>query len=455
MLVPIGLSLALALAATPPAPLLPHPIRVEHLDNGFTWVTIPFDSPGVVAYFTLVRAGSRDEVEPGKSGYAHLFEHLMFRGTEKVSAEEYERRMQALGADTNASTSPDYTLFVPSAATDALPELVALDADRFQHLSYARAAYVDETGAVLGEYNKSAASPRLPMQEALRELAFTRHTYGHTTLGSKRDVVAMPGAYDYSRAFWRRFYTPDDCVLFVAGDFDAAKVSELVHREYGSWTGKRAATHVPVEPEQTAPRFRALTWKAPTPPRLLEGFRIPAGGVSLADDAALMVAASVALGESSPLYQRLVVAEQKVLDLSFGPELSRDPGLLTVSARLGAGTSFDEVIAAVDAALASVGRGEATAAQVEAVQRHLLNAQAVGLQTPQAVAGALARWTAVTGDPGSFEAYVAALAAVTPSDVARAARTHLIPAHRSVVTLARAPVAAGDQAHDAAHRGAK
>ena len=398
MLTPLGLTLALQLspapvsAAGPPAPsapttVVPGPIKVERLDNGFTVVFVPFASPGVVAYFTLVRAGSRDEVEPGKSGYAHLFEHLMFRGTAKVSAQDYERRMQALGAENNAFTSSDFTLYIPMIASAAIAELVPLEADRFEHLAYSGAAYKDETGAVLGEYNKNAASPMLPMEEALLALAFTRHTYGHTTLGWKRDVEAMPGAYTYSRSFFRRFYTPDDCTLFVVGDFDAAKVSELIHTEYSGWTGKRAETRAAVEPEQTAPRSRALTWKNPTAPRLVVGFRVPAAR-DLRDTAAIAVAGSLVLGTSSDLYQRLVVKEQKVIDLSFDPDdaLFRDPGLLSFDAKLKPSTSFDEVVGAVDDAFAQVSRGQAPAEKVDAVRRHLTNALVLRLETPDAVA---------------------------------------------------------------------
>jgi len=442
----LGLSLlsapvpvAHAAAASPPSapPLLAQPLRVEKLANGLRMVLVPFDSPGVVAYYTLVRAGSRDEVEPGKSGYAHLFEHLMFRGTATVSAHAYEEKMQALGADNNAFTTNDFTLYVPVLSSSAIADIVALDADRFQHLSYTRPAYKDETGAVLGEYNKVASSPALPMEEALGALAFTRHTYGHTTLGWKRDVQAMPGAYDYSLSFFRRFYTPDDCTLFVVGDFDAAKVTELVRAAYAGWTGKRAETHAPVEPEQTSPRERALTWKSPTAPRLMEGFRIPAAAANLRDTAALAVAGSLVLGDSSELYRRLVIDEQKLIELGWSADdmLSRDPGLLTFEAKLKPGTSKDDIVRAVDDAFATVGRGEASPEKIDAVRRHLANAMVLELQTPQAVAGALARWTALTGDPASLQAYADALAAVTPEDVARVTRTQLVPAHRNVVTL--------------------
>jgi zinc protease len=421
------------------------PPTVDKLDGGLTLVTLPYDSPGTVAYFTLVRAGSRDEAEPGKSGYAHLFEHLMFRGSEKIPAAEYERRMQAMGADNNAFTTGDYTLFIPTLPKESLPELVQIEADRFMHLSYAESAYKDETGAVLGEYNKTASSPTLAMEEALRSIAYTVHTYGHTTLGVKRDVLAMPGAYDYSRAFFRRFYTPDDCTIFAVGDVDRKTILDLVKTAYAGWRGHRAATAAKVEPEQTSQRSRAILWKGPTLPRWIEGFKIPATPASMVDAAALAVVEALTFGESSELYQRLVVEEQKVVELSADPEdlVNRDPGLFTVSAKLKPQTSFDEVTRAVDLALAKVARGETPEETLLATRSHLVHALALSLQTPQAIAMALAEWTAVTGDVHAFEAYRKALAAVTPEDVARVAKTYLVPARKNLVTLT-GPLPKGD-----------
>ena len=433
-------TLLAAFVATPraAADLFAAPPTVDKLDNGLTLVTLPYDSPGTVSYFTLVRAGSRDEVEPGKSGYAHLFEHLMFRGSEKIPAAEYERRMQALGADNNAFTTSDFTLFIPTVPKDSVPELVRIEADRFMHLSYTESAYKDETGAVLGEYDKTASSPTLGMEEALRALAFTVDTYGHTTLGVKRDVLAMPGAYEYSRAYFRRFYTPDDCTIFAIGDIEHAEVLALVKTAYAGWSGKRATTPTRVEPEQTSPRGRSLSWKGPTLPRMLEGFKVPRAGASMADTAALAVVAALAFDESSELYQRLVVQEQKVVELAADREelLSLDPGLFTISAKLKAGTSFDEIARAVDDALAKVATGETPEGRLDATRSHLVQELVLSLQTPQSVGIALAQWTAVTGDIHALESYAKALAEVTRADVARVAKAYLVPARKSLVTLA-------------------
>jgi zinc protease len=269
-----GLLMASAPSATALVPFPQRPVT-ERLPNGLTVVHVPWDSPGMVAYYTLVRVGSRDEVEPGHSGFAHLFEHMMFRGTERMPAAEYERRIQALGADNNAYTTQDFTLYTVTAPASALDEVVAIEADRFQHLSYDEEQFKTETGAVLGEYHKSASHPFLRMWEALSEMAFKRHTYGHTTLGYLRDIEAMPGRYAYSRRFFRRFYTPDNTTLVVAGDVDRAELMARVREHYGGWRGRRHRTRIPSEPEPARGAVRHIEWEGTSPPRILMGYRTP------------------------------------------------------------------------------------------------------------------------------------------------------------------------------------
>ena len=163
----------------------------------------------------------------------------MFRGTDAVSAEEYVRQIQSLGAEDGATTTRDMTLF-ERAPSDALGALVKLNADRFQHLHYAADKYKDEAGAVLGERNRSFANPQASMEEALLSLAFRQHSYGHTTTGSKRDVEDMPNQVEHARDLFRRYYTPDDCVLIVVGDFDRDRTLAAIKDAYGGWRGTRA-----------------------------------------------------------------------------------------------------------------------------------------------------------------------------------------------------------------------
>src|ERR1051325_6400432 len=139
--------------------LFPYAYFVDDLPNGLRLVTVRTDYPNMVALYIVVRAGSRDEVEPGKSGYAHLFEHLMFRGSEHYTPEQRDAIMKRAGADTNASTNQDRTTYYVVFSKEDLDEVFKAEADRFQRLKYAEPAYKTESLAVLGEYNKNSSAP--------------------------------------------------------------------------------------------------------------------------------------------------------------------------------------------------------------------------------------------------------------------------------------------------------
>jgi len=444
---PVVVPLALALSLSPltlAGEVLPSAPTVDTLPNGLRVVTVAWPSPGIVAYYTLARVGSRDEIEAGKTGFAHLFEHLMFRGTESVPAAEYERRIQAMGADNNAFTTNDYTLYTLTAPRDALRDVVRLEADRFQHLSYSESVFQTETRAVLGEYNKTASSPELPMWEALADLAFRAHPYGHTTLGRLADIEQTQQHYAFSREFLRRYYTPDNCVVFAVGDVDRAEVVELVRAQYAGWTGRRDTPAIPVEPEQTESRTRHLTWPSAIAPKMFIGWRVPAYRGASRDTAALRVLYELAFGPSSDLYQRLVVREQKLLSFADnGLDLWRDPGLVVLDAELRDGVTFDEISSAVTEELARVASGNAPAARIEEVKSHVRFGMQVELETPDDVATLLAQYTALEGDVAGLDTFVTRIGEVTAEDVARVARELLTPAHRSTVTLAAGAPAGG------------
>jgi zinc protease len=418
--------------------------EVERLPNGLTVVTARWPSPGIVAYYTMVRVGSRDEVEEGHSGFAHFFEHMMFRGTERTPQAVYDRTLQGFGADNNAFTTSDYTCYTITAPSAALPTLVELEADRFQNLSYSEDVFRTEAGAVRGEYQVWSSNPFQPMYEALSEMAFTRHTYGHTTIGYLRDIEAMPTRFEYARRFFRRYYTPDNTFLIVVGDFDRDALLAKVRQEYGGWRGRRDQPRIPVEPEPTQGARRDLPWRGATPPRLFAGWRIPAfepadprrRAEGLRETAALQIVHDLAFDESAPLYQRLVVQERRLLELgSSGGDHSRDPGLFMASATLAPGQDFDVIIDAIQAELARIAAGEMPAERVRAVQQHLRYAQAMALETPSSAAGFLAEMLAVSGRIEAIDDYLQALADLSPEDVARVAGRYLVPTRRFVVTL--------------------
>src|SRR5438045_2373739 len=220
MLLALLVAAPLALPAPSSSKAFPYPVETHALPNGLRLLFIPYASPGLVAYYTLMRVGSRNEVEKGRSGFAHFFEHMMYRGTKKHSSQDYNDTVTRLGLNTNAFTSEDMTVYHLYGPAKALPTVIEYEADRFQNLDYDEAAFRTEAGAILGEYIKSASNPEQKMEESMMETAFTRHTYAHTVIGYLNAIQDMPAGYQYSREFFRRYYTPDNATAAIAGDVD-------------------------------------------------------------------------------------------------------------------------------------------------------------------------------------------------------------------------------------------
>src|SRR4051794_34179322 len=240
--------------------IFPYAYGQEDLPNGLRLITIPTDYPNIVSLFIVVGTGSRNEVEPGKTGFAHLFEHLMFRGTAEYPPEKYTGTLKVAGAASNAFTSSDLTAYHTTFSKDDLPTVLSMEADRFQHLDYPEAAFRTETLAVLGEYNKNSANPSQQLYETLRATAFKTHPYSHTTMGFLKDIQAMPEGYAYSREFFSRYYRPEYTTIIVAGDVNAKRVRSLVDERWGSWKRGSLNPQIPAEPAQDGPRRAHIDW---------------------------------------------------------------------------------------------------------------------------------------------------------------------------------------------------
>jgi zinc protease len=413
----------------------PFPVHEKTLANGLRVYVVSYDSPGLVAYYSIVRTGSRNEVEPGKSGFAHFFEHMMFHGTETYPQDKYNAAIKAMGADSNAFTSDDLTVYHILAGKAALPKIVEIESDRFQHLTYQEPEFQKEARAVLGEYNKNASNPLEKMTEVLYDNAFTTHTYKHTTMGFVKDIESMPNEMGYSRTFFERYYRPSNVVLLIVGDADPEATFALVEKVYGGWKDGSAQPKVPVEPAQTKEKRAEIKWPGPTLPMLLAGYHVPAFSTTNVDLPALDVLAELLFAERAPLYKRLVIKEQKVESMSGGAEPHVDPNLFVVLARIKKAEDTGYVEKAIDDEIARIAKEGVDEKTLGEVLSHVKYAFAAQLSTADKAAVTAASFIALTGELSSINKYFTLYDKVTPADVKRVAQKYFQPTNRTTVTL--------------------
>jgi len=419
--------------------VFPFPYSIDDLPNGLRLVTVPTGLPNIVALYIVVQTGARNEIEAGKSGFAHLFEHMMFRGTDKYPPEKREEVWQAAGAQTNAYTSDDRTVYHEVFAKEDLDKMLAVEADRFQNLKYAEEAFKTETRAVLGEYNKNSSNPFYKVEEAMQDAAFSRHTYKHTGMGFLRDIEDMPNQYPYSLAFFDRWYRPEYTILSVTGDVDRAATLAMVQRYFGGWKRGGYKADIPAEPPQTEPKTTHVNWPTPTLPLVTVAFKAPAYDDEAKDSAALDLALFQAFSENSDLYRRLVIEEQKVDVLQ--PENSDhvDPYLFAVTARVKTAADTDNVQKQILEAYETLRNNLIAAAQLEEVKSHLRYEFALGLNSTARVAQTLAPFLSLRRTPETINKRYALYRAINPQDVQAAARKYFIPQARTIATLSHKP----------------
>ncbi len=430
-------------AADAPAKVFPYPYTEEDLPNGLRLVTIPTDFPNIVSVYIVVQTGSRNETEAGKTGFAHLFEHLMFRGTEKFPTEKYQQVLKRTGAASNAFTSDDLTAYHTTFSKEDLPEILAMEADRFQNLKVSPEAFKTETGAVLGEYNKNSSDPSQKLNEVLRDTAFDRHTYKHTTMGFLKDVQDMPNQYEHSLQFFARYYRPEYTTIIVTGDVNPKQVRALVDQSWGKW--KRGSYHadIPVEPEQKGARENHVAWPSDTLSWVAVAYKGTPYTDTQKDSAALDALATLAFSSSSDLYQKLVIREQKVDALGAYNPFRVDRNLFTIRARV---KKQEDVPYVRDEILATVKRFQtelATAEKLEAIKKRERYQFVLGLDNSEAVAQAVTSFVALKRTPATIDRIYDMHAQLTPEDVREATRKYLVESGRTIVTLTGPPEGAG------------
>jgi zinc protease len=431
------LSLSLLQAADS---IFPYPHEELTLDNGLRAILIPMRNSSLVSYVTFVHTGSRDEVEPGKSGFAHFFEHMMFRGTEKYPSDVYAKIIADMGADTNAFTSYDYTVYYLHFPPSYAEKIVELESDRFMNLKYTLPEFQTEAKAVLGEYNKSVADPFFQLEERLNDTAFEKSTYKHTVIGFLKDIEDMPNQFNYSRTFFDRFYRPENCVLILSGNFDPTQAKSWIRKYYSPWKkGSYRAPSIP-EPKQQQQKTVVVDYKGETLPILVVAYKAPELATNSKDFAAMNLTAELAFGETSALYEKLVLTDQKA-DLLFAQYYaSRDPYLFSIYARLKKEQDFQQVQSAIDSTVEQLKAGPPDAQKLADLKSNRKYGFLMSFDTSKSIASGLYNGNpayialaleGVTGVDRLFDTYQS----VTPQDIQQAANKWFVNNQRTIVTL--------------------
>lgn len=416
--------------------VFPYQYKVDDLPNGLRVVTVPTDYANLVSVYTVVQAGSRNEVEKNRSGYAHFFEHLMFRGSENYAPGRFDEVMKKAGASSNAYTSDDRTVYHETFAKEDLDEVLRLEADRFQRLKFSQEQFKTEAGAVLGEYNKNSSAPTSKMYEVLRETAFGTHTYSHTTMGYIADIKDFPNNYDYAMQFFKRFYRPENATIIVVGDINQTDVLNKIKQYYGSWQRGDYRQQIPVEPMQDKARSQHIDWASQTLPYVMVAYRAPAFSETEKDKAALDLLSAIAFGENSDIYQKLVLKEQKAVFVAPDAENHIDPELFTVTAQVKDVKDLNEVRDEIVKTFKRFASEKISQKQLDETRSRNRYGFSLAMNSNDAIAGMLAAFVALRRSPQTIDKIFALYDSITPEDVRFYAEKYFKDNNQTVVTLA-------------------
>ena len=452
--------LLLLLTLATPAPVFPqffpYNVAKKTLKNQLDVVVIETpEFKHVLSYNTLVLAGARNEIEAGKTGLAHLFEHILFRHRWKGEANGYDHAINRIGAFNNGWTDFDVTYYHPLTFTSRLfphqgePGLPQLEADRFQHLDFDEGIFKTEAGAVFGEYRRGASNPGLKIRERLLSLMFPEHSYGHTTIGYLEDVKDMPNEHQAALEFYRTYYRPNNVVLIVSGDVRSEQIFSLAEELYGNWKPAPLPS-IPVQGAAPGPKREHLTWEADVPPRISYAYRMPAFQPASVEGAVGQLLPELLAGETSPLYQLLRYEKKTASQLSVysGGYESFDPRHLALSSTLfkdqyrAKGTVYlDHVIDDMKNAFealqnfSQVPNASKTLEELKGKYRYDLLAM---LDSPSNIAMQFAWYYRFQRSPKVLDLLADAIQALQPADIDAFASRHFLEKNRVIVTMAPA-----------------
>ncbi|NQZ06267.1 MAG: insulinase family protein [Algicola sp.] len=411
------------------------PYLTEELDNGLRIIIVKTDYPDVVAVSIPVSTGSRNEIEQGKTGFAHFFEHMMFKGTPDYPQEEYDKILKNAGVDNRASTSDDYTHYRTVFSKEHLETMLMLEADRFQNLQYSESQFKTEALTVKGEYLKNNASPVRKLLAASRDLAFTKHTYKHTTMGFFEDIEAMPDQLDYAKTFFDRFYKPEKVSIIVAGDVDPKQTLKWIKKYWGDWKRGDYVADIPKEPKQTQAKYKHLKFDGMPGHWVMQSYHGPSFNPRHKDKPAVDLMAELYFSSTSDIYQKLVVETQKASQLwTYFPD-RKNPHLLYISAKVDKAEDLDFVRTEIAKTLAKARTELVDEDKLAKLKSNLKYSFANGLDSSSSIARTLAGYVHFNRDAQTVNRLYSMVDRITAQDIKKAANRYFIDANRTTISM--------------------
>ncbi len=388
--------------------------------------------------------GSRNE-RKGRTGFAHLFEHMMFKGSENVGPGEHFMLIFNNGGNMNGTTNKDRTLYYETLPTNQLDLGLFLEADRMRSLAITKENLDNQRNAVqeerrLGVDNQAYGHT----YEAIDSLAYDNFAYQHSVIGSMTDLNAA--SVEDVKAFFRTYYAPNNAVLAIVGDVKTADCLAKVKKYFESIPSQEPPPDVDMtEPPPSGERRLVLEDALARLPEVDISYVVPPS--SSADDDALTVLANVlGSGRSSRLYEQVVRQQQLASSVSAYKGESRGPGLFQISVSVAPGKSAADAEQAVYAEIGKLVKAPPEGWEIDKAHASVRRSVVSGMQSSLNRAVLLSQYALFYNDPGRINTRAARVAAVTAADVQRVARKYLTPENRSVVTTNPKP--AGSQGGD-------
>jgi len=393
------------------------------LDNGLRVVLQPDPTLPIVGLALYYDVGSRNE-EPGRTGFAHLFEHLMFEGSANVGKTEHFRLVQGWGGQLNGTTSQDRTNYYESLPAHQLALGLWLEADRMRALALSEENFENQRSTVMEERRSRVDNTPYGLGYLrFGELSFSCFAYAHPVIGTWSDLRAA--RYEDALGFHRRWYRPDNAVLALAGDLDPDEAMALVQAYFGDIEpgGDRTEPDLGEPPRQAAveetmesalAQLPAIFLSHPAPPVWDPDFYVYE-----------VIETLLTSGPSSRLYRRLVVEEAVAVEVNGGYEAHRGPSLFAAYLVSPRGGDLDRLAGLYLAELARLAAEPVTRAELDKVLNQLRTSRMLGQESPLQRALALGRAALYHGDPAWEERYLARVAEVSPDDILRVAARDL------------------------------